>query len=261
MSKVTEVEVDAAWFERYDRRCFHSAFNYGLAPIALRLAAAGIPFSVDQTGGFCMTVGVYLTKDREHWIWVNNPAECAEPGTPVDDLRWYACRYYPEHDDYVEHWATLIDGGTTEQVTAAIADQVRALRTAGAHPSVRDTEGLFRGAYTAGLAPMALALANARIPFTVERTFGACVELFVPLTAGTSLEVFAAEDQADEDDPDVLRWTILRCNEDDEEETVVTETASIRPVNLDDVLGDALTTWDALAVIGAAREVVTADAA
>ncbi|GLX06720.1 hypothetical protein [Microbispora sp. NBRC 16548] len=259
MSKVTDVEVDAAWFEQYDRGCFYAAFHQGLAPIALRLAAAGIPFAIDQTGGYCMTIGVYLTSDREHWIWVNNPAECAEPGTPVDDLRWYAARYYPEHDDYPEHWAALVEGGTTEHVTAAIADRVRALRTAGAHPKVRDTETLFRDAYTAGLAPMALALATMRVPFTVERVVG--LGLRVPLTADTCLHVFAAADQTDEDDPDALRWNILLCPEDEDPDEGFNDDAEVRLVDVDDVLGDALTTWDALAAIGAAQETVKTDAA
>lgn len=184
--RVVTVYEGEGWWKDYDNACHHAALHQGLAPIALRLAAANIPFTVDQTGGYCMAIGIYLTTDREHYIYVTNVAECIPDGATIDDLRWCVCRYFPEHDDFDEYWSPLAEGGTTEEATAAIAAELKALRTVGASPDVEGSEGVFRDAYAAGLAPMALSLAMLRVPFTVERTVGPCIALYVPLASGTA---------------------------------------------------------------------------
>ncbi|WP_336214324.1 hypothetical protein [Nonomuraea sp. LPB2021202275-12-8] len=201
---VTTVNADAAWWRGYDNACYRAALDQGLAPIALRLAAAKIAFTVDQTGGFCMTIGVYLTEDGRHYIWVTNVHEGTEPGAAVDDLHWVVYRYYDPSTDDDYRYTELAASGTCREAATLIAAEL-AKEGAAVSPDVEGSEVLYRDAYAQGLSPMALHLAVDRIPFTVERPDGEATVLQIPLTPTTHLWVTAAENAHD---PEDLRWRI-----------------------------------------------------
>jgi hypothetical protein len=196
--------MDADWWRGYDNACYYAALNQGLAPLALRLAAAKIPFRVEQTGGFCMTIGSYLTKDQSRYIWVTNVQEGIEPGTTVDDLRWYACQYHDVNAD--RNWRELTASGTCNEVATLIATELKGWGV-DCSPDVEGSDELYRDAYAQGLAPMALRLALKGMPFTVERPDSDATVLQVPLTSSTHLWV-TAEENADCVDPKGLRWRI-----------------------------------------------------
>jgi hypothetical protein len=182
-NRVTRMQGDAARFERYNNSCYRAALHQGLAPIALRLAAANIPFTVDQTGGFCMTVGVYLTPDPDHYVWVTNVNEGVAPESTVDDQLWYVCRYFPEEQiqqDTLQPWTALAESGTTQAAARLIATELEKAGTAGVAPDVEGTEELFRDACTQGLAPMALRLTVERIDFTVQQPDNLATVLQIP---------------------------------------------------------------------------------
>lgn len=202
MTTIKSVVKSAEWWRGYDNGCYEAASDQGLAPIALRLAAARIPFTVEQTGGFCMTIGVYLT--NKHYIWVANTDEGIGPDATIDDLRWAAYRY---NDDDWENPTELTESGTTEDTAAIIAREMKGWGV-DATPDVEGSQDLFRDAYTEGLAPMTLRLGLSGIPVTVDRSHTYAPILRVPLTATTSMEV-AADGIDDAQD---LRWRINRGN-------------------------------------------------
>ncbi|MEV4806718.1 hypothetical protein AB0K18_42550, partial [Nonomuraea sp. NPDC049421] len=204
---ITTAYVDDAWWRGYDYACYRAALGQGLAPMALRLAAAKIPFWVEQTGGFCMTIGVGLTNDR--YIWVTNARERIEPDTTVDDLRWYACEYRDDGPDVDrENTATeLTDAGTCQETAAVIAEELRGSGVDDVTPDVEGSQTLYRDAYAQGLAPMAVSLTINRVPFTVERPDGDATVLQIPLTPETRLWVTSAGG-AYTDETEELRWSI-----------------------------------------------------
>ena len=54
----------------YAEGCAHAATAQGLDPITEALRAAGIPYAVDQTGGFCMCVNVPLREGGSVYLYV-----------------------------------------------------------------------------------------------------------------------------------------------------------------------------------------------
>jgi hypothetical protein len=75
----------------YTEACDWHATQQGLDPIAAALKAAGIPHTVDQTGGFVMLVHVPLDEGQgQHWLWLS----------PSDDDRVCVGEYWDCGDDY-----------------------------------------------------------------------------------------------------------------------------------------------------------------
>jgi hypothetical protein len=54
----------------YEDACACAATAQGLDPIADVLRAAGIPFTIDQTGGFTMCIRVPMTEDGRQFVYV-----------------------------------------------------------------------------------------------------------------------------------------------------------------------------------------------
>ena len=54
----------------YAARCAHATTSQGLDPIIDVLRAAGIPYTVDQTGGFCMCVRVPLIEGDSQYLYL-----------------------------------------------------------------------------------------------------------------------------------------------------------------------------------------------
>lgn len=81
----------------YAEACEWHATEQGLDPIAEELRAAGIPHTVDQTGGFCMLVRVPLTEGGDPYLYLN--ASEVE-GTCCVGMYWDNCpEWHSEGED------------------------------------------------------------------------------------------------------------------------------------------------------------------
>lgn len=57
----------------YEQACKQAATDQGLDPITDELARAGIPHTVDQTGGFVMCINVPLVEGGRQWLYLTSP--------------------------------------------------------------------------------------------------------------------------------------------------------------------------------------------
>ena len=75
----------------YADACDAAATQQGLDPITDVLRGAGIPHTVDQTGGFCMCVNVPLVEGGSEYLYLTDACgvwTAAEPGDVA------ICRYW-----------------------------------------------------------------------------------------------------------------------------------------------------------------------
>ena len=70
----------------YAARVEYATENQGLLPITDALARAGVPYTVDQTGGFCMCVNVPLAEGGTPYLYVT--ASDYDDGTAVVGMYW-----------------------------------------------------------------------------------------------------------------------------------------------------------------------------
>ena len=81
----------------YGAACDFHATAQGLDPITEALRAAGIPYAVDQTGGFCMLVRVPLTEGGDPYLYVS---ASEVDGTCVVGMYWDNCpNWHSEGED------------------------------------------------------------------------------------------------------------------------------------------------------------------
>jgi hypothetical protein len=96
---------------RYDDACRAAATDQGLDPLRAALDAAGIRHELEQTGGFCMTVGVYRHDLRYLWATEVGVYE------PDREYRYLVCEYDEQTGEQLD---TLADGVTTDQAVGVI---------------------------------------------------------------------------------------------------------------------------------------------
>lgn len=91
----------------YTEACAASATDQGLDPIAAALAKQGVPFSVDQTGGFCMCINVPLSEGGAHWLYMTSAheafgidADATAVGEYWDCEALYGGEYHSEGTDH-----------------------------------------------------------------------------------------------------------------------------------------------------------------
>ncbi|MBM3661165.1 MAG: hypothetical protein FJW95_16905 [Actinobacteria bacterium] len=108
----------------YEEACAFATTRQGLDPIVAAIAAAGIPVTVNQTGGFCMCVRVeHPTAAASVWVTVDqgdyNDARYGDDDDwqPAPDT-FLAC-VYPDDEDGGEG-ATLTEAATIPETVAAI---------------------------------------------------------------------------------------------------------------------------------------------
>ena len=56
----------------YEEACEQAATAQGLDPATEALRAAGMPFTVDQTGGFCMMIRVPFAEEAKRYFGITN---------------------------------------------------------------------------------------------------------------------------------------------------------------------------------------------
>lgn len=61
----------------YAKACADATEAQGLAPVVVALAAAMIPVTVDQTGGFIMCARVSHPTDPARWLWITADGDAA----------------------------------------------------------------------------------------------------------------------------------------------------------------------------------------
>jgi hypothetical protein len=119
-------EREAFMAFNYGLMCEQSATDQGLDPITERLRAAGIPHTVDQTGGFTMCVNVPLVEGGSEYLYI----------TDADDPFVAIGRYWDGGVDGCEWgqcWADYPDTGTGVHIDDMVA-HVRSLLSAGHQP-------------------------------------------------------------------------------------------------------------------------------
>lgn len=81
----------------YEDACKAATTQQGLDPMTRHLREAGIPAVVEQTGGFCMVLTVYLNEGHTEWIGITREEFCEgdeqEPGE-------HAVMFYSAHTEY-----------------------------------------------------------------------------------------------------------------------------------------------------------------
>jgi hypothetical protein len=80
---ITTVYKDEAWWKGYDSACWRAALRQGLAPMALRLALAGIAFTAERPDGDATVLQVPITPEAPLRV-----TAAEDVGPDVEDLRW-----------------------------------------------------------------------------------------------------------------------------------------------------------------------------
>lgn len=89
----------------YATSCARAAENQGLTEPRDLLTAAGIPTTIEQTGGFCMVLSIDPRPDRVVWLTVDGDV----------DHPFLVCRYddtddgWPDGDPSVEVWTNAVN--------------------------------------------------------------------------------------------------------------------------------------------------------
>lgn len=115
----------------YDAACRRAATNQGLDPIVSRLRAERIPAQIEQTGGFCMTVGIYHEADMDEdgprpYLWITTTSEWGENADPD---AWVVCEYQWDDSDEAENLGRVLDRTPFDQYRGNTADDaVRLIR-------------------------------------------------------------------------------------------------------------------------------------
>ncbi|MGH2684792.1 MAG: hypothetical protein ACRDJP_04920 [Actinomycetota bacterium] len=112
----------------YEDACRDAATAQGLDPIAERLATEGIPYTVEQTGGFVMLIRIPLAEPT----WLAVTASDDHP----DDSR-YLVRYHDDaHEGTMLAWEESYDWPADQAVTA-IREHIALAHTEAVSPARR----------------------------------------------------------------------------------------------------------------------------
>ena len=107
----------------YDLACRQAATDQGLDPALDALRGAGLPVTVEQTGGFCMVLAVYA-EDRRY-VMVTTQAEYDGDGPG-----WLVCQYpapedtgtrYESSDEPEREWQRV----PTDRLARLVRDALR----------------------------------------------------------------------------------------------------------------------------------------
>lgn len=104
----------------YAEVCEWHTTEQGLDPIVEALRAAGVPHTVDQTGGFVMCVRVPLCESDSPFLYV---IASDEPGTCFVSMYWDCPDYHSEGEDVAYNLPL-----------GHLAHSVRLLASNGPHP-------------------------------------------------------------------------------------------------------------------------------
>lgn len=102
--------ANAEFANWYEQRCRDATTAQGLDPIVEVIRDAGIPVSVDQTGGFCMCVRVDLVEGNSQFLWLTvNDGDVYEGDVVIG--RYWDCGDNIRANDAVEcdAWCTPPD--------------------------------------------------------------------------------------------------------------------------------------------------------
>jgi hypothetical protein len=112
--------------EHYNEMCEAAATAQGLDPITAVLREAGIPYAVDQTGGFTMCVNVPLVEGGSQYLYLTAAGGILSNAEP-DDVA--ICRYWEGGVDGCEWGSCYAEvrsvGVTLDELVAVVRAEQR----------------------------------------------------------------------------------------------------------------------------------------